>query len=496
MVSLQLLYKYKHENKRMKKILYILLLCFAVASCSDSSDSGSITPTYLGLFVENFSETTSTKFSTSNVGSVSISSYPDGWEVSVSNSTNTLTVTSPAEDDAEAELTGSVVLSATTPDDTTVYKILTVGKVDFIALDDPTNDVQANSMVITQQNAFYTFNPYRRGESEDIVSTKVSDCELTWTTSGNAIKYVRMMDDGKIGFYIHYDEYDVDEDEDETDIIEANAVISALMSDGTIMWSWHLWITESEVSEVVLNGVTFMDRNIGAFTNLNTTIGDTYYTDNIFTSYGLYYQWGRKDPFLYPSTYNASANYTKSTVDGDGDYLSFEYYDSTSTKGRVSYTIKYPRYFLTATSSSNYDWMYSGGDATLWGAGGEKTIYDPSPKGWRVPSIEELNTLTVATGATGEMEDYGAELSGELFMALGRRVYLDASIQNYAPGDKFTPWAGYYWSRDVAADGAAGERNGAALYFYLDQDTQEVTLVSGGAADYRSTGMQIRPVKM
>ncbi len=477
----------------MKNILYaLLLLCFAATSCSDDSTSGSIVAYTDGLFVDDFGQSASTYFTRSNVGAVSIASVPEGWSAVVSMVSQTVTVTAPATDENGEETSGSVVLSGDTSDGTTVYEIITVRILEYVELDDE----QANSMVVSKPGTFYSFNPNLRGENTTEELLKASSCKLLWRTSNKPIDYVQMVDGGRIGFFVNIDENDVDDDGDETDLIEGNAVIAALASNGTIMWSWHIWITEKEISSVNINGVEFMDRNIGAFMNSNAYVDEDFEEeDSILASYGLYYQWGRKDPFIYPSNYNAAGNYPAGVSDGTTTGIKFEYYDSTSTTGSITYTTLYPRYYITATSDSNYDWIYSGSYPSLWGDGGEKSIYDPSPKGWRVPSMSDYEAIDDPVGIYGEAEDYGAELNGELWMALGRRVYMDASIQNYAPGVKFKPWAGHYWSREVAADGADGGRMGASFHFYLDEDTNEVK-IDRSASYYRSTGMQIRPVRM
>ncbi len=477
----------------MKTTLYTLLfLCLTCVGCSEDSSSGTITISQDGLFVANFGESISATFSTYNVGNVAVYQAPEGWTVNVSNRLNQVTVTAPASDENEEEMTGLVALYAYTPDGSTIYETFDVGKIEFIELD----DVQANSMIVTKPATFYSFNPNRRGEREEEEIIKAADCRVEWRTSYSPVKYVQMLDDGRIGFYVNVDENDYDGDGDDTDIIEGNAVISALSGNGEVLWSWHIWVAEEEYSEVNINGVTFMDRNIGAFMNCNEYVDeDLEKEDAIYASYGLYYQWGRKDPMIYPSSYNASANGNPPIYDADGYLLDFDYYDSTSDIGHVSYTVLYPRIFITATDESYYDWVYYGSDPALWGDGGEKSIYDPSPKGWRVPSMADFEKIAEPDGLVGEEEDYGAILSGELFMALGRRVYLDGSVQNYAPGELFKPWSGYYWSREVASDGASGEKMGAAFHFYLDEETKEVKINRAGS-DYRSTGMQIRPVKM
>ena len=51
------------------------------------------------------------------------------------------------------------------------------------------------------------------------------------------------------------------------------------------------------------NGVTFMDFNLGAFGNSN---GAKDSSKQILDSYGLYYQWGRKEPFQRPYYFDAA----------------------------------------------------------------------------------------------------------------------------------------------------------------------------------------------
>jgi uncharacterized protein (TIGR02145 family) len=99
-----------------------------------------------------------------------------------------------------------------------------------------------------------------------------------------------------------------------------------------------------------------MDRNLGATkASLGSGLGT-----------GLFYQWGRKDPF--PATGNS----------GDGLFTIAS--SSTGDNGTVKYAIKNPGVFLIGSS----DWLVARDDE-LWGHSGLKTIYDPCPSGWRVP---------------------------------------------------------------------------------------------------------------
>ncbi|MCD8042899.1 MAG: fimbria major subunit [Tannerellaceae bacterium] len=72
-----------------------------------------------------------------------------------------------------------------------------------------------------------------------------------------------------------------------------NAVVG-LMQEGKIIWSWHIWVVNTNDQPKDING--WLDRNLGALQNkINSTNS---------TSMGLLYQWGRKDPFVVSNQYN------------------------------------------------------------------------------------------------------------------------------------------------------------------------------------------------
>ena len=174
-----------------------------------------------------------------------------------------------------------------------------------------------------------------------------------------------------------------------------NAVIAAYSGagqTGTILWSWHIWVTSynpntgTTYSYTPTTGVTnvFMDRNLGALTT-------TYIVDaNI-----LHYQWGRKDPFPAASVVNASGTSTSVDV-------------ATTTTQTMLFSSQNPFKFISNVTSpndwcstpSNYYWMGTGGTTTTPGV---KTIFDPCPVGWRVPAwrsgVSPWNELST-TGAT------------------------------------------------------------------------------------------------
>ncbi len=476
----------------MKKILlyiFTLSICVIFASCNKDK-SGWVTFESEGIFVYDYDQTINVKFTHDNMASLGVFDYPDGWEVSISLSSSTLTATSPA-DASSGDDQGEVILSGYDDDGDLVLVYLVLAKTDFIALDDPDNYRQSNCMILTEPNKIYTFNPNRRGEELTDQATKAVSCEIIWRSPNMPVGYPTIRDDGSMSVYTISDIYDCDDDDDTNDIVEGNAVIAAYDSSGDILWSWHFWVTESDPTEnaVTLNGIDFLPRNLGAATNSIDS------EDDILTSYGLYYQWGRRDPFIYPYTYSAMDSYDMPIYDNDGVYVTHDLVDVSSSIGTLYYARQNPMTFIMGE-----DWKYTP-DETLWGSNDKKSIYDPSPRGWRVPSASDLATLTWdgtdVASLTDDTYRYGTSLSGDLFMALGRKTYLDGTTQNASGDGTFIEGAGFYWSRDAIA----GSTDAKSLYFYHDQSgtindaSDDVVTMNNNYSIERGNGMQIRCVR-
>lgn len=169
-----------------------------------------------------------------------------------------------------------------------------------------------------------------------------------------------------------------------------NAVIGLFDQNDVCVWSWHIWVTPYNpltTAQTYTGGRTFMDRNIGALSN-------NYY-DPSFR--GLYYEWGRKDPFVYPAT--ASATYPATVV-----YHPNYAFDVTEPmmgygKMTLAWAIAHPWMYMVGVyqnddrENDTKNWI-TPQNPNLWGNptgpyyvtdGGAKSIYDPCPPGWRVP---------------------------------------------------------------------------------------------------------------
>lgn len=189
-----------------------------------------------------------------------------------------------------------------------------------------------------------------------------------------------------------------------------NAVIAVYDGEngtGNILWSWHIWGVGDTLpaDEVITNQAgtvfTVMDRNLGALSD----------TSSVCT----FYQWGRKDPSPSALTYykaDGTAVAIKETYPAYGND------DATILDG-----VRHPGELIYRPSELPGDWLATENDL-LWGDGyvssspwfadggysnplagrewtHQKTIYDPSPVGYRVADAYTFTGFVVRkTGDT------------------------------------------------------------------------------------------------
>jgi uncharacterized protein (TIGR02145 family) len=180
---------------------------------------------------------------------------------------------------------------------------------------------------------------------------------------------------------------------------EGNAVVAARNAENEILWSWHIWLTDTPAEQVYYNEAgTLMDRNLGA---LSAVPGEV-------AALGLLYQWGRKDPFISGGAINSSTQ-AKSTITWPAIVT------SDSMTGTIEYTISHPTTFIE-NNTVNKDWYYTDSpavDNTRWKTSGEsKTIYDPCPAGWRVPDGGTEGVWATALGAATKNAKFDSKLKG------------------------------------------------------------------------------------
>ena len=231
---------------------------------------------------------------------------------------------------------------------------------------------------------------------------------------------------------------------------QANAVLAVRDASNRIMWSWHIWVTERPV---YTERHTLQDLFVGSNTyelmqcNLGWVDGKMVYYNQRdltfrFTQAGsgetdelivrqegatfdykdvgsTYYQWGRKDPLVALKNWD-SYRYEDYRLHetGDPNYV-YRYETGPTTIGNA---IQHPNVFYTRGTTGGADWNNEH-ITTLWNAdanGGTlesttsvKTIYDPSPRGFKVP-IPRAFAIFVG-GFTGDGTDGTGVLNGYVF---------------------------------------------------------------------------------
>lgn len=300
-------------------------------------------------------------------------------------------------------------------------------------------------------------------------------------------------------------------------IQQGNAVIAVRDASGTIMWSWHIWVTFAEyflrtVAITNFNNVAydFMPVNLGWCSNGGTS--STYpkrsvtmsfkqsvsgktatatmeeqQADVVFTTgpqgNNPYYQYGRKDPML-PGLFN----YNDNTFTDKPQYGSRKF--EVKKVGKVSYGtgIQNPNVFYWVAKDNWCNTEYN----SLWCVNNiyekevdiniVKTIYDPNPVGFKMPT----STVYFGFTSTGSNETDMSKLRKEGDFNHGWYLYVNNSKTStvfFAATGFRAVWqensdfgvivqmgdAGYYGTALRGVGNATGV-TWSSLYFRTDQE--------------------------
>ena len=279
----------------------------------------------------------------------------------------------------------------------------------------------ANSYLVYEAGE-YKF-PVVKGNTEESVGT-VAKAALLWETWNNqetvtpnsviaSVDYV----DGFITFATP------------STLKPGNALIAALDANDEVLWSWHIWIPATPITDAVEPNYSVkpaMSRNLGALVDTPAALDAAATVE----SFGLLYQWGRKDPFPGLGVVSGAGAITVA-----GTEMTSQVRPMT-----VEEAIKNPTVYVIKDDASK-DWLPEVTDEVgkLWGET-EKSVYDPCPVGYMLP---QRNTSC-------GFWDSGSNLNDRDYFAL------DADNCCYTVGSMIFPLAGY-----VAEDGEGQKKAGA-----------------------------------
>ena len=278
----------------------------------------------------------------------------------------------------------------------------------------------ANCYIITEPGDYKMLA--REGNSKTAVDAAYSG--LLWETVGSATAPAAgsliercVQSDGYIYFTVP------------SGASDGNALVAAYNSSDEITWSWHLWLLSGGVADQTydedsgFSGAEMMDRNLGALT-----------ADLKYTAFGLMYQFGRKDPFMGPSSASSSSTALAVTAGTAVTTVS-----KTGETGTVAYATAHPTEMIVGDS----DWLCEA-DLSLWSAS-SKTAYDPCPPGYHIPYQNAMSGF-----GTPKSYAYGSDktMRGISKTVGSETVYLpSAGFRNgSAAGGLVNMKYGYFWN--------------------------------------------------
>lgn len=311
---------------------------------------------------------------------------------------------------------------------------------DILAAGEPSN------CYIVPSGSSFKFAP-TKGNS--IINPEFDGVKLLWQDTQSLVHSVYMDEPGFVCV-------------DLTAELTGNAVV-AVTKNNEIQWSYHLWITDYQPDEKVMkwmnaeSGITYeyMDRCVGA---LSAQEGDE-------SSNGLFYQFGRKDPFP-ASNYQ---NEIKPAYTIDNQEVEFECQPCTEADN-ISMSILNPTIHYSGVNSGNWSWITT--DKTkivsdfvdIWGGKtGKKSMYDPCPEGWIVMPVQSLGFLK---DTNVKIEIIYKNNEKENKNAMGRRISIDGTNSFWFPlaGEKqhtgdFVNGVGSNWPNGKMWSGTVEEAN-------------------------------------
>ena len=286
----------------------------------------------------------------------------------------------------------------------------------------------------------------------------------------NLITNIELSDDKKfIKFEIKRD-----------NIEQGNAVIAVKDENGKIMWSWHIWVTNKNVYETQAVTASYQ----GTTQTLMFMPFPLGWNDSTTAPTCTFYQWGRKDPFPPSDGSSLTSNNNKKVYkyDTSGTSITVNWSPSNS-QATIATSVLNPSTFYCfngnwCSQSSNELWNVGEDDYYVDFETITKSVYDPSPAGFRLPETAAFTGFTTNNGkwndttkgytfTTNNVETY--------WQACGYRLFYSGSL--YDGGSH-----GNYWLADPS-----DTTSGRSLCFHSGT-------VDPRSDSNRAFGFSVRPV--
>lgn len=221
-----------------------------------------------------------------------------------------------------------------------------------------------------------------------------------------------------------------------------NAVVAIKDADGTILWSFHIWVTDQPAE------ITYTNAAAKTFKILDRALGATSTVAGNVQTAGLYYQWGRKDPI--GRTNALSGTSFLPTTGTEFTRVLF----SATTPPRIVYATQHPTISIGNSVSPN-DWYSDGNTGVndyLWGnpegynysktgfVEPSKSVYDPCPAGYKVAPRDiwtAFNTINFTWDEETKGRTYISGGVSDYYPAAGSVSYVYLTLTQVGKGGKY-----------------------------------------------------------
>ena len=331
---------------------------------------------------------------------------------------------------------------------------------------------QANCFVISEAGA-YKF-PAVKGNSTESAGD-VKGVEILWETYNTKASVEKNSVIAKVDYEDNWVYFQTPET-----LKPGNALIAAKNGNEEIIWSWYIWIPETPFTAdgFGISSKPIMSRNLGALVDAQVPTEGT--VD--IRSAGLYYQWGRKDPFVGYKWGNPSVDVGVSGKSG-------------RAMGKASEQITLAASIADPTTFVAYkgDWLNERMN-DLWGKDADKTIYDPCPAGYRV---SDYATSDAWWQKVAGLDGFEANADAH-YWKLGTAVFNMTGWIDYNGSMEHPYDRSLYWSNETnTSDGDKYVEYGQCQYVYWNKDVDPAAWAAEpGWSKRKSCGLPVRCVKM
>ena len=223
-------------------------------------------------------------------------------------------------------------------------------------------------------------------------------------------------------------------------IHNGNAIIAVRDASNTILWSWHIWVTEEDLTPVEIENYQHYKYNILPVNLGWCGLDDVSYKERevkvrikqvesnktkeitleqakyILSEYNkrdgncTYYQWGRKDPMLPSDGITPNFGKNKECFTNDSQYK-FAYKDHgepLNTTDIKEYIRNPYKFNIKPEMDGQYYNLWSTDNTRTNGNDDKviKSVYDPSPVGYTIPTSNAFTGFTTTGGNTSNPAEF------------------------------------------------------------------------------------------